>query len=97
VVFVGGTSINQGVHLVGNTRHPTIIEDYARTFRVLKELNADIFLAQHPSMFNMEAKVARMKAGDATAFVDPEGYRTFVANGEKNYQAQLQRERSERH
>jgi metallo-beta-lactamase class B len=96
VVFVGGTSINQGVRLVGNTRHPTIIDDYARTFRVLKELNADIFLAQHPSMFNMEAKVARLKAGDANAFVDPEGYRTFVANAEGIYQTQLDREKSGR-
>lgn len=95
VVFVGGTSINQGVHLVGNTRHPTIIDDYARTFRVLKELSPDIFLAQHPNMFRMEEKVARMKAGDANAFVDPEGYRTFVAGQEKAYQTELQRERSE--
>lgn len=95
VVFVGGTSINQGVRLVGNTRHPTIIPDYARTFRVLKELNADIFLAQHPNMFDMEAKVARLKAGDTNAFVDPQGYRAFVAEQEKNYQTQLQREQSE--
>jgi metallo-beta-lactamase class B len=95
VVFVGGTSINQGVRLVGNTRHPTIINDYARTFRVLKELTPDIFLAQHPNMFNMEAKVAKMKAGDVNAFVDPDGYRAFVAAQEKNYQTQLQRERAE--
>jgi metallo-beta-lactamase class B len=96
VVFVGGTSVNEGVRLLGNTRHPTIIADYTRTFRVLKELSADIFLAQHPRMFNMEAKVARMKAGDANAFVDPEGYRAFVADAEKAYLTQLNREKSER-
>ena len=56
VVFVGGTSVNSGVRLLDNTRHPSIVADYERTFRVLKELAADIFLAQHPTMFDMERR-----------------------------------------
>jgi metallo-beta-lactamase class B len=95
VVLVGGTSINQGVHLVGNTRHPRIVEDYARTFALLKGLQPDIFLAQHPGMFRMEDKVERLRAGASTnPFVDPAGYRAFVAAGEKAYRTQLQREQS---
>ena len=83
VVFVGGTSVNGGVRLVDNKRHPTIIEDYARTFRVLKELKAEIFLAQHPNMFDMEGKVPRIKPGAPNPFVDPKGYEAFVAENEK--------------
>jgi metallo-beta-lactamase class B len=95
VVFVGGTSVNQGVQLLDNTRHPSIVADYDRTFKVLKELQADIFLAQHPNMFQMEEKVARTKAG-GNPFVDPEGYKKFVAESEQSYLAQLKRERASR-
>jgi metallo-beta-lactamase class B len=93
VVFVGGTSVNGGVRLVGNTIHPQIAEDYARTFRVLKELKPDIFLAQHPSMFDMEGKAARLKPGAANPFVDPQGYAAFVAENEKAYLTRLAEDR----
>jgi metallo-beta-lactamase class B len=72
VVFVGGTSINAGVRLLDNARHASIVADYQRTFNVLKELPADIFLAQHPSMFGMEQKVARVNAGGGNPFIDQE-------------------------
>jgi metallo-beta-lactamase class B len=93
---VGGTSVNQGVQLLDNARHPSIVADYDRTFKVLKELQADIFLAQHPNMFQMEQKVARINAGGGNPFVDPQGYKTFVAASEQSYQAQLKRERASR-
>jgi metallo-beta-lactamase class B len=92
LVMVGGTSVNGGVKLLNNTRHPTIAEDYARTFRVLKELTPDIFVAQHPNMFKMEEKVARLKAGDANAFIDPQGYQAFVSSNEQAYLTQLKKE-----
>ena len=94
VVFVGGTSVNGGVRLVDNARHPTIIEDYARTFRVLKELKAEIFLAQHPNMFDMEGKVKAIKPGAPNPFVDPKGYEAFVAENEKNYLGRLAADRA---
>jgi metallo-beta-lactamase class B len=49
VVFVGGVSINAGVRLVGNRRHPTIAEDYARTFRTLGQLKVDVFPRNTPA------------------------------------------------
>jgi hypothetical protein len=55
---------------------------------------ADIFLAQHPSMFDMEEQVARRRDGGANPFVDPQGYRAFVARREQAYRTQLQRERN---
>jgi metallo-beta-lactamase class B len=96
VVFIGGTSVNQGVRLLDNSRHPTIVADYERTFKVLKELQADIFLAQHPNMFEMERKVARMKAGAGNPFVDPQGFKEFVAAAEQSFLSQLKRERADR-
>jgi metallo-beta-lactamase class B len=94
VVFVGGTSVNQGVRLTGNARHPTIVDDYARTFRVLKGLQADVFLAQHGNMYGMHEKRGRLQTGmAANPFVDPEGYRRFVDQQEQNYLKRLASER----
>jgi metallo-beta-lactamase class B len=95
VVFVGGYGINPGVGLVGNTAYPRIAEDYARTFRVLKSLKPDVFLAQHPDLFGFDEKVTRRRAGaKQNPFVDPEGYRKAVQEGEDAYLEQLRRERS---
>jgi metallo-beta-lactamase class B len=97
VLFVGGTGINRnlGVKLLNNKRHPTIVEDYARTFRVLKNLEVDVFLAQHPSMYGMAEKLERLKAGDSpNPFIDPEGYERFLEQEEGNYLKQLEEERA---
>jgi len=95
VVFVGGTGINRGVKLLDNKRHPSIVEDYARTFRVLKDLPVDVFLAQHPSMYGMDDKLERLKAGaTANPFIDPEGYQQFLVEEEGKYLKQLEEERA---
>jgi metallo-beta-lactamase class B len=97
VVFVGGLSINGGVTLLDNARHPTIADDYARAFRTLKELNADVFLAQHPNIFGMAGKLESLKAKPATnPFIDPEGYRRAVEQAEARYLKQLAEERAAR-
>ena len=80
---------------VGNTRHPGIIDDYAKTFRVLKELRPDVFLAQHGRLYGMEEKMRRLQTGaGGNPFIDPEGYRKFVAAQEAAYLKQLAEERS---
>jgi metallo-beta-lactamase class B len=92
-VFIGGVSINQGVRLLGNARHPQIVEDYARTFRVLEELRPDVWFAQHPEMFRLEAKVERLRAGGgANPFLDADGYAAFVAGAKDRYLGQLAEE-----
>lgn len=94
VVFVGGYGINPGVRLVGNNAYPRIADDYQRTFRVLKALKPDVFLAQHPDVFGFEDKVRKLRAGTKhNPFIDPEGYRQRVQEGEDAYRQQLQRER----
>ncbi len=94
VVIVGSTSINPGVRLVGNAKYPNIAVDYARTFAVLKSLPCDIFLASHASFYGMQEKLARLKKSPKqNPFVDPEGYREFVARAEQTFLAQLARER----
>ncbi len=94
VVIIGGTAVNPGFKLVNNAQYPQIATDYERTFQVLKSLPVDIPLGAHGSYFDMEAKYQKMMHGDATAFIDPEGYKSFVAAAEKDFLAELARQKT---
>src|SRR5438045_2850492 len=84
VVIVGSPNVNPGYRLVNNPLYPEIAADYARMFRVLKSLPCDIFLGAHGSYYDLQAKYARRNA-DSSAFVDPAGYRAFVAKKEEEF------------
>lgn len=93
VAFVCSVTVNEGVHLVGNRRVPDIANQYARTFRVLHDLKPDVFVAEHGSVFDLERKAERVRAGAAAnPFVDPDGYRRFVDESDRAYQKQLRAE-----
>lgn len=94
IVIVGSPNVNAGYKLVGNTLYPGIAEDYARGFRVLKSLSCDFFLGAHGSYYGMEDKYRKLKAGDATAFIDPEGYKAYVAEREQAFLKELEKQRS---
>jgi len=90
VAFTGSVTINEGVHLVDNTRVPAIAEHYAQAFRVLHGLKADVFVAQHGTVFQLEEKSRRIAVDPrVNPFVDPDGYRQFVSRAEQTYFKQL--------
>ena len=88
VVIVGSPNTND-FKLVGNKEYPTIAEDFEKTFRVLKSLPCDIFLGAHGGYFDMEKKYPKFKAGDASVWIDPAGYKAYVADREKAFRAEL--------
>lgn len=93
VVFVGSTTI-PGYTLVNNAAYPNIVEDYAHTFALLKTLQCDVFLAPHGSFFALDEKRSRWgKDAKTNPFIDPHGYRRFIATTERAYQEQLMKER----
>jgi metallo-beta-lactamase class B len=94
VVIVGSPNVNPGYKLVGNTLYPGIAEDYERMFRVLKSLPCDYFLGAHGNYFDMETKYARFQGGGATAFIDPDGYKKYVAEREQAFRTELARQRA---
>lgn len=89
VVFVCSTSILPETRLGKDESYPGITEDYARTFRVLRGLPCDIFLASHGSFFSLLDKVGRLRKGEPNPFVDPEGYRSYVDRKEKDFRERL--------
>jgi metallo-beta-lactamase class B len=95
VVIVGSPNVNLGYKLVGNAKYPQIATDYEKTFRTLNSLPCDIFLGAHGGYYDMQEKYARMKKGDANAFVDPAGYKSYVAEREQAFRAELKRQQGQ--
>jgi metallo-beta-lactamase class B len=94
VVIVGSPNVNSGYKLVNNKAYPPIAQDYERMWSVLKSLPCDIFLGAHGEYFGMEAKYARMKQGGANPFIDPEGYKEYVAQKEADFYAELAKQQA---
>ena len=92
-VIIGSPNVNPGYKLVENATYPKITEDYEKTFRVLKSLPIDLFLGAHGSYFDMETKYERFKRGQTTAFVDPSGYKNYVAEREQAFLRELRKQR----
>jgi len=94
VVIVGSPNVNPGYKLVNNTQYPSIAEDYQRMFTVLKSLPCDIFLGAHGSYFDLDAKYARTAKAGSNPFVDPDGYKKFVSDKEREFRGELAKQKS---
>lgn len=97
VVIVGSPNVNPGYKLVNNKAYPEIAQDYERMWRVLKSLPCDIFLGAHGEYFGMEAKYARVKPGAANPFIDPDGYKQYIAQKEADFYGELKKQEGSAH
>ena len=93
-VIVGSPNVNPGYKLVGNAAYAEIAEDYKRGFEVLKKLPCDLFLGAHGGYFDLEAKFARWKGGERDAFIDPAGYKAYIADREAAFETELKRQQA---
>jgi metallo-beta-lactamase class B len=95
VAFLGGTTPNEGVPLLNNPRHKTVVEDTQRTLRTLKsEKVPDIYLVGHPqAMF--AGKVDRIKAGEMPhPLLNSEAWTKQIADADANFQKRVAAERA---
>ncbi len=92
VVIIGSPNVNTGYKLVNNALYPEIAQDYAKMFQVLKSLHCDIFLGAHGDYYGMLAKYPKLQAGGANPFVDPEGYKKYVAEKEQAFRDELKKQ-----
>ena len=93
VVIIGSPNVNPGYKLIHNDNYPQIAEDYERMWRVLKSLPCDIFLGAHGGYFGLEEKYPRLKDGGANPFIDPRGYKEYVAQKEQDFRTELEKQR----
>jgi metallo-beta-lactamase class B len=92
VVIVGSPNVNPGYKLAANQAYPQIAQDYKHGFQVLQSLPCDIFLGAHGGYYDMKEKYARWKQGDRNAFIDPEGYKAYIADRKRAFEAELARQ-----
>ena len=85
VVFPDGTSVNPGYRVGANPSYPGIADDYRKTFAVLESLKPDVWLTGHNEVYGLEEKL------DGKPWIDPEGYKHFVAGKKAQFEAALQR------
>lgn len=70
--------------------YPGIADDYAYTFKTMKNISFDIWLASHASQFKMHTK---HKPGDAyhpTVFIDQAGYDAALSDLQKQFDKKMQ-------
>jgi metallo-beta-lactamase class B len=96
-VIVGSPNVNAGYVLVNNREYPQIAADYVKTFAVLKTLPVDLFLGAHGAYFNLKGKLPKMSAGGDNVFVDPEGYKAYVAEREQAFEKELAKQTADAH
>jgi metallo-beta-lactamase class B len=92
VVFPDGTNVNPGYSVGRNPSYSGIDTDYRRTFRALEALKPDVWLTPHNEICDLDFKLMRATKMGVKAWVDPEGYRTWVAAQKKRFERRAEAE-----
>src|SRR5579872_1306841 len=89
VLIVCSVGVNPGTVLVNNKDYPSIADDYARSFKVLRTLPVDVFLGAHGSFYGLQAKYAKLQQGGANPFIDSAGFKAYLDDKEKAFNTEL--------
>jgi metallo-beta-lactamase class B len=92
VAFPDGAGFNPGYRLVKDPSYPGIADDYRRTHHFLEMLKPDIWLAQHNEYYDLEGKRKRAETEGVKAWLDPQGYRRWVAGKKRAFEDQVDKE-----
>lgn len=97
VVIVGGLAALSNYQLVDKpdkpASYPGIANDFAQTFRTLRDLPCDIFLGAHGSYFDMLAKLKELPQRGEEVWIDPVGYKKAVDAGERAFEKLVRSQR----
>ena len=96
-VIVGSPNVNPGYILVNNKTYPQIAGDYVKTFAILKTLPVDLFLGAHGAYFNLKDKLPKLNAGGVNPFIDPDGYKAYLAEREQAFEKELAKQTASAH
>ncbi len=98
IVIVGGTGFWSEYHFVATPGHrvsyPGIAQDFQHTFAVLRALPCDVFLGAHGMYFNMLAKLKSYSQAGPRVFIDPTGYKDYVADAQKTFERELAKQQA---
>lgn len=94
VVIVGSLNVNPGYKLVSNTTYPSMAQDFEHAIKVAKSLPCDIFLGAHAIYFDLSKKYAQLNHSTINPFIDPEGCKRHIAQKEREFYAELRKQKS---
>jgi metallo-beta-lactamase class B len=92
VLIIGSVGVNPGTNLVGN---PQLVAQYQQSFKFLHSAHVDVPLGSHPAMYNMSEKYAKIKAGAANPFIDPQSFQNEITIQETAFNNELKRQQVE--
>ena len=72
--------------------YPGIADDYAYTFKALKDLKFDLWLASHANQFKMHDKHKPGDTYNPTTFIDQAGYINALNDLQKQYDEKIKRD-----
>jgi metallo-beta-lactamase class B len=98
IVIVGGTGFWSEYHFVATPAHPVsypgIAQDFQHTFAVLRALPCDVFLGAHGGYFDMLTKLEHYPQDGPRVFIDPAGYKDFVADAQETFEKALTKQQA---
>ena len=92
VVFPDGGGFNPGYRVAQPESYPGINQDYRNTLHFLEDQHPDIWGGHHTEYFDLEGKRKRAAIEGVSAWVDPEGYRQFIASKRRAFEDEVDAE-----
>ena len=93
IVIVGGVGFWSEYHFVAApgqpVSYPGIAQDFQHTFSELRALPCEVFLGAHGAYFDMLTKLKRYPQAGPRVFIDPAGYKEFVADAQETFKKVL--------
>ena len=74
------------------TAYPGIASDYAYTFKAMKNIKFDLWLASHASQFKLHDKHKPGDAYNPATFIDQAGYDTALTDLQKKYDEKVKKD-----
>jgi metallo-beta-lactamase class B len=70
----GGKTYNVVIHCSlrsPNAPTPAVIDEFNRTFKLVRSLPCDVQLGDHPAQYNLQEKYAKLQQGGPNPFIEP--------------------------
>ena len=93
VIILGSIGWNPGYILVNNKDYPQIADDYVRSFKTLRAMHVDVFLASHGIFYGLNEKYPKLGKSEVNPFIDPAGFQAHIDEKEKSFYAELDRQK----
>src|SRR5215468_4405046 len=56
-----------------NVLTPPVVDEFNRSFKLVRSLPCDVQLGDHPAQYNMQTKYEKVRSGGPNPFIDPAG------------------------